>query len=634
MNARGLRTASGSVSLDGWMSSERMRGWEALADSHGRLPTQDLAWALAGAGAIDAEPAVVTIGDHASPAAIAPLARRRRHLEMLGDELFEPCDLLASSEAALEALCRRLVQERAPLLLRRIPEASPTIAALRRALGKRGLMMVRQVAGHPVIELNDSWCEPGGGMSRSRRSALRRARRRADRSGSVSVALLSPPPDEVDALLDEAFTVEARSWKGPAGTALAHTPSMAGFIRRYATEAAARGALRLQFLRIDDKAVAMQIAVERHRRMWVLKIGYDEHHAETSPGQLLLAESVADAARRGLERYQLLGEEAEWTKAWTRTIEPCAAVYLFPLSRSGALELSADAGQLLRRRTQAWTVTVRHAAERTAASRYVAGSALDSALRVQDRCAAAGYATTIGFWGTHETPVKEALRQCHEAAESLASGSQLSIKLGALGNDLAAADALMDNCRERDLGLHFDALGPTTADAALRAAVRQAERAPGAVGCTLTGRWRRSLQDARLAIDHGLRVRVVKSEWADPDDPERDPVAGFLEVIDSLAGSAQHVAVATHDAPLAADALARLRASGTPCELQVLHGMNGRKAVRHALGLDVPVRVYIPYGRGRVPYTTDGLARRPAVAARVAFDLLPLRSHVAPRWLP
>ena len=34
------------------------------------------------------------------------------------------------------------------------------------------------------------------------------------------------------------------------------------------------------------------------------------------------------------------------------------------------------------------------------------------------------------------------------------------------------------------------------------------------LGCTLPGRWRRSLSDADRAIEMGLRVRVVKGQWA------------------------------------------------------------------------------------------------------------------------
>ena len=60
---------------------------------------------------------------------------------------------------------------------------------------------------------------------------------------------------------------------------------------------------------------------------------------------------------------------------------------------------------------------------------------------------------------------------------------------------------------------------------------------------------------------------------ARPADPNRDMGAGFLEVIDQLAGRASHVAVASHNVPLAAEAIQRLRAAGQSFELELLFGL-------------------------------------------------------------
>jgi proline dehydrogenase len=141
------------------------------------------------------------------------------------------------------------------------------------------------------------------------------------------------------------------------------------------------------------------------------------------------------------------------------------------------------------------------------------------------------------------------------------------------------------------------------------------------IGCTLPGRWRRSPNDAHWASDHGLCVRVVKGEWPDPREPQRNPRAGFLEVIDALAGRARRVGVATHDVALARAAIRRLQAAGTPCGLELLYGLPMRESIRHARELGIDVRVYVPYGEAYMPYALSQIRRRPRMLLWLLNDL-------------
>lgn len=69
-----------------------------------------------------------------------------------------------------------------------------------------------------------------------------------------------------------------------------------------------------------------------------------------------------------------------------------------------------------------------------------------------------------------------------------------------------------------------------------------------------------------------------------------------LAIIDRIAGRARHVGVATHDAGLAQEAIERLRAAGTPCELEFLVGQPAAHALQMAEAIGAPVRGYVPYG--------------------------------------
>jgi proline dehydrogenase len=126
------------------------------------------------------------------------------------------------------------------------------------------------------------------------------------------------------------------------------------------------------------------------------------------------------------------------------------------------------------------------------------------------------------------------------------------------------------------------------------------------------------LKDADWAIERGLNVRVVKGQWPDPDDLRRDMAAGFLEVIDRLAGRAPHVAVATHDLKLASLAIGRLRAAGTSCELELLFGAPFGPSLNWARANRVAARVYVPFGEGFVPNALSLLRHNPRLIWAVA----------------
>ena len=77
-----------------------------------------------------------------------------------------------------------------------------------------------------------------------------------------------------------------------------HDPRRAEFVRHYCRAAAARGELRMGFLRIDGRAIAMQIGAVVNDGMWLVKVGYDDEYARASPGVLLLRDAVAHATPR------------------------------------------------------------------------------------------------------------------------------------------------------------------------------------------------------------------------------------------------------------------------------------------------------------------------------------------------
>jgi proline dehydrogenase len=168
--------------------------------------------------------------------------------------------------------------------------------------------------------------------------------------------------------------------------------------------------------------------------------------------------------------------------------------------------------------------------------------------------------------------------------------------------------------------LHLDALGPETVDRTWAAIEDLVDGSH--FGCTIPGRWRRSLADADWAIEHRLGVRVVKGQWADPDDPRLDPRIGFIEIVRRLAGRARHVAVASHDLVTARRAIELLLTSRTSTTLELLYGLPSRKQMELARELGVPVRLYVPYGAAYLPYCLAQMKRNPQIAWWLVRDAL------------
>jgi proline dehydrogenase len=256
-------------------------------------------------------------------------------------------------------------------------------------------------------------------------------------------------------------------------------------------------------------------------------------------------------------------------------------------------------------------------------SAYRAGPGLDDALAVCRRLAAHGLASTIGYAAKPNEHARVVADEHLAGFDRLSAEDidcQVSVKLSALGFDRALFAELDAAAARTGRVLHVDALAPDTVDATWLL-LREAPRA-GQVGTTLPGRWPRSVHDTSLAAELGLRVRVVKGQWADSAANGVDPHGGFLRVVDRLRGYARGVGVATHDAHLLAESLGRLTRSGTPCTAELFLGMPFCAPALVARRLRVPIRIYVPYGHSGAPYGVADVLGNSAAAWWLLQDLL------------
>ncbi|MFT4025225.1 MAG: GNAT family N-acetyltransferase [Novosphingobium sp.] len=338
-------------------SSAFVLAWRHLEAGAG-LPTQSHAFTSAMARTLlaDAEIRLLVMPGRGGARAILPLCRDRgpfSRWRMVGaKEVFEPGDALYADRAGAKRLAEAIAVQSRAVSFDRLPASSELIPAVRAAMRGRGWVSVRPAMPSPTLALDASWSDPAARFNPGRRSDFRRAARKAAECGEVAYAVLSPEPAEFDALFDEAIAVEVRSWKRQAGTAIAVDPAKCAFFRDYFRAACAQGALRIAFMRVDGRAVAMQLAVEWGGRYWLFKIGFDEDFARCSPGTLLMLHTIGWAAARGLTAYEMLGDVEPWiAEFWTRDRHDCVRLRTYPRNLRGVAAFLMDLGRWARTRS-------------------------------------------------------------------------------------------------------------------------------------------------------------------------------------------------------------------------------------------------------------------------------------------
>lgn len=266
-----------------------------------------------------------------------------------GEEMKEPNRFIWRDSAALGVLVDAIATESTyPIRLSRIPADRDLVDDLVGRFKKAGWITKTRNMPYPRLSLQ------GKPIGKSLREDLRRARRKAERRGVVGLELVSGgSEDYLRSSVQRALEINGSGWRGRNRTSILSDPARVEFFHRYALSAARDGTLRLAFLTIDGNPVAVHYGIESAGGYWLLFIGYDEDYRECSPGNLLMAETVQDAARRGLARYNFLGKEEPWIKRWTEDAEDCLVLAAYRPNIHGLRAVLSDALYLLNNRRKA-----------------------------------------------------------------------------------------------------------------------------------------------------------------------------------------------------------------------------------------------------------------------------------------
>jgi CelD/BcsL family acetyltransferase involved in cellulose biosynthesis len=321
--------------------------WDALADRVAASPFSRPGWMTAwwrcfGRG----ELSVLSARRDGRISAVLPVERRRGVVAALANSETPLVEPLHEDGDAWASLVSALLEGRAAgrvVQLSRVEATAPALAELRRQAPAAGYRMTETPLKCSLyVRVDGDWPAYEAARDQKVRSEVRRRRRLLEREGRLWVEV-SDGAERLDALLEEGLAVEAAAWKGSAGTAIASLPQMRSFYTEVAEWAAKRGILRLAFLRLDERALAFDFALEEHDVHYLLKTGYDPEHRRFAPGIILRREMISRAFTEGLQRYEFLGSAYEWKRRWADDAHELVSLEAFAPSPAGYLEWAARA---------------------------------------------------------------------------------------------------------------------------------------------------------------------------------------------------------------------------------------------------------------------------------------------------
>lgn len=275
--------------------------------------------------------------------AVLPLAERHGMRHALSNWHTPELEIPAVDSAARQALLRRVLRTtRTSLQLGMLTAGTEDAHDFVTVAAEEGLRVLpRLIERSPYVVLDGSYEEYERTLAQRRRSELRRRRRRLDERGTLTFEVQTGE-ERLEALLAEGFAVEGSGWKSEQGTAIVSRPETYAFYRLVAAYAAARGSLRLAFLRLDGRPIAFHFTIEEGGSVYQLKGGYEPEFREFAPGQLLVQDMLCWAFGRGLRSYEFLGADEAFKLDWTASLRDRIALHAFPRSPSGAVAWTAQ----------------------------------------------------------------------------------------------------------------------------------------------------------------------------------------------------------------------------------------------------------------------------------------------------
>jgi len=259
------------------------------------------------------------------------------------------------------------------------------------------------------------------------------------------------------------------------------------------------------------------------------------------------------------------------------------------------------------------------------ARQWVAGEAMDDALRVAKDANARGIDALVNHLGEHyrdKALVEATTREYLQVLAAMSSGGirgTVSLKPTQFGVLIDKAYALsqmiqvLDAAKADGRVLWLDMENAHTTDDTLWIGERLIERYDR-VGICVQANLKRTADDIDRLIQKKARIRLVKGAYKETADiaygTRTEIDRAYLKHLETLFHRARDFAVGSHDGRMIRRALELAREHPTPFEFAMLQGVRD-PLKREMVEQGHRVSEYIPYGPNWLPYFSRRLRERP-----------------------
>ncbi len=279
------------------------------------------------------------------------------------------------------------------------------------------------------------------------------------------------------------------------------------------------------------------------------------------------------------------------------------------------------------------------------ASRFIAGTKLEEAMRVVRELNAKGINATLDHLGEHTNTPEEAQQATDDIFATLdalgtdpAARGNVSIKLTQIGLGLDESicaqnlERILARAKRNNTFVRVDIEDTPYTDKTINLYYAMREKGYENVGMAVQSYLFRAEADTRRMAQDGIRIRLVKGAYKEPPDkafPKKADVDANYDLLSKILIDASIAfntqlskngrippipAIASHDEKRIAFATSYAEKAGLPkdgLEFQMLYGI--RRDLQEKLAKEgYPVRVYVPFGTHWYPYFMRRLAERPA----------------------
>lgn len=138
-------------------------------------------------------------------------------------------------------------------------------------------------------------------------------------------------PGEVEKWMRLGFEIEAKSWKGVAGTAVLQQPGMAESYIRNARQLAEWGHLAIFFLEFAGEPIAFDYAWHAKGCHFCVKMGYDDAHRKYGPGQQMYLQILQRLHEDpNFDLADFWGQKMPWNESWATHFYPVGRLVMSP----------------------------------------------------------------------------------------------------------------------------------------------------------------------------------------------------------------------------------------------------------------------------------------------------------------